>query len=169
MRVILYFLLLIPGLSANCASPSIIEVRDLYKKATNDEATCEKLLQLLTPYSEKNNALLAGYKACATMVMAKHVFNPATKMSRFSQGSQMLEKCIVADKNNIELRFLRFAVQTKAPSFLNYNNAITEDKKLILSSLGQLTDAHLKQTIVSFMKDSDEVTSSEKKSIISKN
>ncbi|MES2689282.1 MAG: hypothetical protein V4658_02700 [Bacteroidota bacterium] len=168
MRALILFILCAFTTSAWCASPSLVEVRELYKKATQDEASCEKLIELLRPYTENNNTLLAGYKACATIVMAKHVFNPATKMSRFSEGRQLLEKCIAADKNNIELRFLRFAVQTKSPSFLNYKSAVKEDKQIILTLLNHVTDIHLRQIIISFMKDSDELTPEEKKRITSK-
>jgi len=52
-------------------APAINEVRKLYEKAATDEKTCKQLIDLLAPYHEKNNPLLYGYKAVATMLMAK--------------------------------------------------------------------------------------------------
>ncbi len=73
--------------------PSIDEIRSLYEKAVTDESACNKLIEILSPYNEKNNPLYAGYKASAIMMMAKHVFNPFSKMSYFKKGKRILETC----------------------------------------------------------------------------
>lgn len=159
MKALLIFILT----SFAYAAPSLVSVRELYKKAAQDEVYCEEMLQVLNPYTERNNPLLAGYKGCATMVMAKHTANPFTRMSYFSEGKTILEKSIAADRNNVELRFLRFAVQTKAPSFLNYKGAINDDKQLISGAFAKITDTHLKQLIASFMQKSEVLTAQEKK------
>ena len=96
---------------------SLNEVRTLYQKSASEKKSCTKLIALLQSYNETNNPTLAGYKACATMVMAKYSFNPISKLSNFINGKKLLEKCIEADNKNIELRLLRFTVQNKSPFF----------------------------------------------------
>ena len=68
------------------------EVRTLLQQAAREEASCKKLLSLLQPYNENNNALLAGYKACGIMMMARYVFNPVRKFSFFSKGKKSVAK-----------------------------------------------------------------------------
>ena len=144
------------------ALPSVKEVRNLYEKAALESNSCTKIITLLDTYNEKNNALLAGYKACATMMMANYVINPYSKLSNFKEGKMLLEKCIKADNDNIELRFLRFSVQSKAPSFLGYHTSINSDKTFLINSIPSLNDSDLKQRIISFLKNSEHFTATEK-------
>lgn len=146
--------------------PSVTEVRNLYQKAALESKSCTKIITLLDSYTEKNNALLAGYKACATMIMANYVSNPYSKLSNFREGKNLLEKCIKTDNENIELRFLRFSVQSKAPSFLGYNSSIKSDKKFLINSIHNLNDSDLKELIISFLKNSEHLTPAEKLKLI---
>lgn len=82
------------------------------------------------------------------MMMAKHVVNPFAKLSYFKKGKNMLEKAIEADSENVELRFLRYAAQTNAPSFLGYDDHIAGDKKFLLQT-GDSIDKTLKNFISS--------------------
>ncbi len=155
------------GFSMSClaAVPSIAEVRLQYRKAATEENSCKDLIALLAPYNEKNDPLLSGYKAGATMMMAKYVFSPFGKLSYFNRGKKMMEKAIEADKENAELRFLRFGVQTNIPFFLGYKNDIETDKSFILQSISHLGDPQLKQFIISYLNRSGELTNIEKQEL----
>lgn len=131
--------------------PSQSEVREVFQKATVEERSCRNLLKLLEDYNEKNSPLLAGYKACATMIMAKYVVNPFTKLSYFSKGKLLLEKCITIDKQNIELRFLRYTIQRKVPFFLQYRSSLKEDERMIKGAVVNLKDTELKKMISEFL------------------
>ena len=150
----LYFLyaLLFISVSAFAETPSLTEVRSLYEKAANDEKACKRLIEWLKPYHEKNNPLLFGYRAGGVMMMANYVFNPFSKLSYFNKGKKMLHKAILADAQNIELRFIRFGVQTNAPSFLGYNNYVERDKLFLKQSLPNIQDQHLKNLIFKYFK-----------------
>ena len=161
------FLLLAIFISIKCFAldPSVIEIRALYRDAANHSSSCKKLILLLSSYNEKNNTLLAGYKAAATMVMAKHCFSPISKLSYFSKGKYLLEQSINADKNNIELRFLRFALQTNIPFFLGYKGAINSDKTFLINHYYKIEDSQLKHWLISFLKASENLTAAEKQSL----
>lgn len=131
--------------------PSISEVRSLYKRAATEENACYRLMDLLKPYNEDNNPLLLGYKGGVTMVLAKHIFNPIKKLTYFQQGKDLLQKAIEADENNIELRFLRYTIQTNAPAFLGYDNQIVKDKEFLWRSIEQLEDKMLRKQIISYL------------------
>ena len=106
------------------------EIRTLYKESVNSKKACEKLIEISVS-DETNSSLISGYKGCATIIMAKYFSNPFTKMSHFKNGKNILEKAIGADENNIELRFLRFTVQTSTPAFLGYNHNLEMDKAAV--------------------------------------
>jgi hypothetical protein len=161
------FLIMLVFCSMPCfaATPSLAEVRLLYQKAAVTENSCKYLIGLLAPYNEKNSPLLSGYKAGATMMMARYVFSPFNKLSYFNKGKKMMEKAIEADKENPELRFLRFGVQTNIPFFLGYKNDIQTDKLFLLQSISQLNDISLKQFMISYLNESGELTYIEKQKL----
>ena len=144
------------------ASPTLNDVRVMYHEASSNNDACKSLVEILKPYNEKNNPVLSGYRAGATMMMAKYVFSPFSKISYFRKGRDMLQKAVNADDQNIELRFLRFAVQTNLPFFLGYKDHIEADKIFILKGLSSLQDTVLKANIGTFMKGSDYVSDNEK-------
>src|SRR5699024_1057293 len=94
------------------------EVRALYQRAVTDEDAAEMLINMMKPFISKNNPHWAGYKASVTMLLAEHTLNPFKKLKYFNKGKKMLQEAVEADRENIELRFLRFTAQSNAPSFL---------------------------------------------------
>ncbi len=157
--------LLLSRMAVFPGDPSLAEVRLLYNQSISDERSCRQLIELLKPYSYMNNPLLGGYAAGATMIMAKHCFSPYFKLAYFRKGKGMLQKAVDADIRNIELRFLRFGLQTNSPSFLGYHDQIDIDKEYLLESVGRLQDVDLKRTIVSYLRNSDYVTVQEKQKL----
>lgn len=166
MIKVLFLLWSTIGTTSFTGTPSTKEVRQIYQEAASEEKQCKKLIILLTPYTEKNNPLLSGYKGSATMLMAKYANNPFAKLSYFKKGKKMVEKAIAADEMNVELRFLRFAAQTNAPSFLGYNNDIETDKAFLLKSISRLTtDPELRNTIISYLENSGALTVKQKQQL----
>ncbi len=151
MKNSLCFLLLFYSSLVFSNVPVIKDVRIMLHHATSNEKACNKLISLLVPFNETNNPLLFGYRGGATMLMAKHAFNPFSKLSYFKKGKLMLESAIKADLNNVELRFLRYTIQTNVPGFLNYNSDINLDRTFISQSLPKLKDQELQKIISEFL------------------
>lgn len=143
------------------------ELRALFQKSAFEEASCRKLISLIKDNNESKDHTMAAYKACATMMMAKYVFNPFTKLSNFHKGKKMLEHCVQDSKGNIEIIFLRFTVQCNAPRFLNYHSSILNDKMHLLNSIDKLTDMQLKEIIIHYLKTSEHLSATEKQNLIS--
>lgn len=142
-------------------NPQLEKVRTLYGQAAEKEKAARELL-VLTEQKNSDEPVLLGYKAAGHMMMAKHVGNPFKKMSHFNKGKDYLSRAIEADKQNLELRFLRFAVQAEAPGFLGYRENLQEDKALLLRGVGQIEDRELHKMILNYLKTSNSLTSAEK-------
>lgn len=146
MRVLLMCLLF--GFSG----ADITYIRALYRQAPENEHKATALIRLLdeqylhTPVSQ-------GYRGAAGMVMAKHATNPYIKLRYFNQGRDMLERAISSDRNNPELRYLRYTIQVNVPSFLGYNTHIAEDRRFLQTNLYGLADGQLKSMIWLFLKE----------------
>jgi len=152
MKLIACFLIIFSNSYYTANDQSINSIRLKFHNSTSSEKVCKDLIKQLEPFNEKNNPLFLGYKGGATMLMATHVINPFSKLSYFKKGRIILEKAIQADKNNVELRFLRYTVQTNVPSFLGYSSHLEKDRVFLKESVSGVKDNELKKIITSYLK-----------------
>ena len=152
MNLIACFLIIFSDSYYIVNDPSINSIRLKFHNSTSSEKVCKDLIRELEPYNEKNNPLLFGYKGGATMLMATHVINPFSKLSYFKKGRIILEKAIQADKNNVELRFLRYTVQTNVPTFLEYSSHLDKDRLFLNQAVSGVKDNELKKIFTSYLK-----------------
>ncbi len=137
------------------------DVRKKYPMATKDETVCNELCTALKGKADGAD-LLSGYAGGVTMLMAKYTSNPFSKLEYFKDGKELLENAIAKNKNNIELRFLRFAIQENLPAMLNYNDNLEEDKTYMMKYLPMLELRELKKAIAVYMIKSESTTEQEK-------
>lgn len=167
MKLFLIILMLMGSAEVN-QDPDLSVIRGLYQKAAEQEWAAKKLLQLTRDYDTTKPVLFA-YKGAAHMMMAKHVFNPISKMSHFNKGKKIFTATITNAPSNLELRFLRFAVQSEAPGFLGYKENIDEDKRILIKGVTNIKDDQLKEMIADYMLSSKEVSDVEKADLIKNN
>ena len=91
---------------------------------TNTES---KLTAFLTKY--KNDVRVDGkpYLYCGIMQMANYTMNPYKKLDYFNKGKQALETHISKYPQQIDARYVRALIQSKAPKILNYYQNIQAD------------------------------------------
>ncbi len=162
MRILLLFFFCFKLITASAVSYDIYSLRQLYYEAAAKEESAKKFLSVMEKLDDKSDPLLLCYKGMAYLIEAKYSYNPSTKLSSFSKGKIMLEKAIVSDPKNVEIRFMRFCVQTNAPYFLGYNNNISSDKLAIIKAWSPLSDLDLKEKIRKYMLTSNSCTANEK-------
>lgn len=129
----------------------VATLRKLYYEAAENKTAVKKLSVLLTKVNDNSDAILIGYKGATEMMEAKYAFNPVTKLSRFNKGKNYLEKAIKKDQKNIELRFIRFSIQTNLPSFLGYNDHLKIDKEALINAVVKIDDKQLKNNIIDYL------------------
>jgi hypothetical protein len=139
-------------LSVRSSPPPLDRIRSLYYHAVDSEDSCQCLIHLLDTYQPKIDPLLTGYKAAGYMVMANHLFNPVKKLSFFKRGRVLLENAVAADTSDIELRLIRYSIQTHCPSFLGYKRNIQEDRGILLQYIQMSPNNSLRTLIVHYMR-----------------
>jgi hypothetical protein len=152
------------SLSAFAQDLTLEEVRKKYPLATKDETVCNELCTALKGKVDGTD-VLSGYAGSVTMLMAKYTSNPFTKMEHFKEGKKLLEDAISHNKNDIELRFLRFAIQDNLPSMLGYNENLDEDKSYIMKYLPMLDKRELRKAIANYLIKSEKTDDKEKASL----
>ncbi len=77
----------------------------------------------------------------------------------------MLDKALDADAENVELRFLRFTIQTNVAAFLWYSDSINKDKVFILNLFSRIKDPLLKNIMLPVLQKPDFLTAHEKQQL----
>lgn len=163
IRHLILFFLIISGQTA-FAQVSLEQARSMYFGMDKDECGALKLSESFGNKAPADVVLLAYYGA-STAAAPNCIGNPAKKIAYFRRGKQMLDDAVAKKPGQLEIRFLRFATQTKAPSFLGYNANIQDDKKFILENIKQFgsqpANREIAAKIAGFMVDSGQLTSNE--------
>lgn len=138
--------------------------RENFEKYKDNPSKC---LELLKQLENDPTPEIQGYRAMYSFMMANHSFDPFSKWHYFSKGKKILENQISLHPDNIELRLLRFAIQTNLPSFLGYNASIDTDKKVLLDALknNRISNTYLKSKITEILKASYYLTTQEKQAL----
>jgi hypothetical protein len=128
-------------------------LRALLQASYSSKASAVEFLQVFSitrPYEP----LLTGYNGMAEVMMCNYVKNPFSKLSYFHEGTTMIDEALKREPDNVELHFLRFAVQSNAPVLLNYRKNIEADKKILLEYLRKnSSDAEGPQGAVRMIRD----------------
>lgn len=107
------------------------EVRNTFPKITSIEQA-NYFIRLL----EKNETVEGkSYTAVMFFMKSKLVKFPITKYNYFKKGKKQLDSLINSNKNNVEIRYLRFLLQCEMPKFLGYHRNIEDDFLLIMNEI----------------------------------
>ena len=142
----------------------LIKIRNLYEQAALKEDVHLKLANLLLNLKVES-PLINSYKGANIMIGANYVFNPISKLSKFNKGKKLIEYAVERDPNNIEIRYIRFTVQTNLPKFLGYSSYINKDKEFIINQLGFMNDQDLRSRIVAYLLSSNRCNEIELKKV----
>ncbi|RZL18621.1 MAG: hypothetical protein EOO89_05690 [Pedobacter sp.] len=145
--------------------PKVETVRSLFYEASFNKSAAAKFSKALSIVDENSSPVLLCYKGVAEMIQAKHVFNPFNKLAKFKNGKTLIEESISRDPDDLELRFLRFSIQSNLPGFLNYDTQIPGDKKKLINGYSRIKDVELRRRVLDFLSTSKYCTVDELKKI----
>ncbi len=121
-------------------NPEVLEtIRLNYYASVEDEDFVEETEKLITKHFSANSDnypnLILAYIAAFESVKSKHAFWPFTKLKYFNSSMEMFEKVIANDPDNLEIRFLRYAILEHIPSFLGHSKERNDDAQIIYKEL----------------------------------
>ena len=154
-------------LFSNSVPTDLKKMRELFLIINKSEDAVIRLKSLALQSKETEASLKTAYYAAAEMATAKYLLSPVAKLKTFRSGKNILELCIAKDSMNVELRYIRLAIQTNAPSFLGYNQFIQADKLFLVDHLPSLkkTDTELYSAIYVYLIYSRQLTAAEQQQL----
>jgi hypothetical protein len=158
--IIIFLLIFCSPLILSGACSDLIKLRKACSEAylSNNTTQVENLLI----QKDDSCPVLLGYRSLIFILNAKIYSSPIKKIIYFNEGKNLLENTIKNYSDDIELRYLRFCIQTNIPYFLFYHDMIENDKKFILDNWNYITDIDLKDRIKKIMLLSEYCTAIEK-------
>ncbi|MEZ5083084.1 MAG: hypothetical protein R2750_06510 [Bacteroidales bacterium] len=166
-KVVLIVIVVLMSLPVLASNMDISEVRTLYFEGWIGECGANELVQLLSS-NAPTDPVMSAYYGASIATTANCKTWPLQKLSAFNEGKKIIENAVDSDSDNIEIRFIRFTIQSNIPSLLNYND-MEEDKKFILERLNLQAssgvDLDLTKRILNYMISSGELTPGEKQNL----
>ncbi|MCV2484821.1 hypothetical protein OD917_07785 [Flavobacterium sp. SH_e] len=120
------------------------KIRGNYLLAFHNKKLCRDMIVELNGSSDP---LRLAYSGGFRAIWARHIFNPISKFETFNNGKAEIEKAVLLDPENAEIRLIRFSVQSNAPRIAGYKNNMEEDKKLIKANLQKMSSITLKELL----------------------
>lgn len=130
-------------------------VRIAYSNAIESSTKTEEFAKILLAITTENvaeNAILTAYKGALEALRAKHAWMPFNKLAYLDNSKKFFVAAIENAPNDIEIRFLRFSIQSNLPIFLMQSPNVQEDKEVIIKNLEQNTlDIRFVEVIAAFV------------------
>ena len=153
MRFINSLLLYALSIASSFATEDNSDIRQKLFALNFDSRQAISLLDELEEI-EPHSTLIQAYKGACKAHIAKITKNPFKKVGYLQAASNDLEQAISADGANLELRFLRYAMQIQIPRILGLSHELSEDRSLILNNLDhynwELIDPEIRRYICNF-------------------
>jgi hypothetical protein len=110
-------------------------IRKEFNLALNNAQKASALHAQLIGLMPAKNTLQYAYLGATEAILAKHSFNPFTKLGYVNSALDKLNNAIMANKNNIEIRFMRYSIESELPFYLGLSKHIQEDKNAVIEGL----------------------------------
>ncbi|MEI6594738.1 MAG: hypothetical protein WCO28_04180 [Bacteroidota bacterium] len=162
MRTLIVIFLMVFTTKSYSNSIDILDLRKHFYAASINKSSADSFLLLMESVNINTDPVLLGYRGMAYMMQANYSKNPFVKLRNFNAGKTIIEQAIQKNPWNIEIRFLRFCVQTNVPLILGYSGDINNDKLFITLQWKRLNDLDLKNRISKYMIDSKQCNELEK-------
>jgi hypothetical protein len=116
------------------------QLKKEYAKALDNFELAPAVYDLYCQVANPSAQTLA-YKGALEAIMTKTTWNIFKKINYLNKSEESLQHAVEMAPENIEVRFIRLAVQHEIPSYLGYSNNIKEDIQFITSHFNQLQTA----------------------------
>ncbi|TAE46522.1 MAG: hypothetical protein EAZ89_19980 [Bacteroidetes bacterium] len=133
------------------------DLRKGFEAAVQDKTAAAQLWERLRTY-EGTDPLIVAYKAAALSLAAREEWNPFARLEQLRTVMALFAQAVSLAPQNIEIRFLRFAIQHHLPGFLQLSGDLEEDMSVLKENMIRFREFHLEPdhvvTFVRFFKES---------------
>ena len=136
VRSVAIFCLLLTGFSGTAQSMS--EIRSEFHSAVLNPDETESFYDFIKKI-EDPSATIKAYQAVSEAMLAQGMWNPFSKLKQVMKYEKQMTAAIEADPMNIEIRFLRLAIEHNLPSFLGMSKHLDEDVSKIVANLSNIS------------------------------
>ena len=135
MRLIISLCLLSVSLLAE--SQSLDEVRKTFHEAVKDPSKSEDFYEYIKVHPGTDPVIMA-YKAVSEAMIAQTVWNPISKYAHVKRFGKDIDDIIEVHQDQLEIRFLRFAVEYYLPRILMMSEHLDEDRDFLVTNLASI-------------------------------
>ena len=148
---LIFILFLIPSWGLEQEIIDLKEIRSLYQRAPLEKSASREFSSRLGKVDSSALPVLQCYKGASLMIEAKYGINPISKMDKFNGGKNLVQSAVSRDSLNLEMRFIRFSLQSNLPAFLGYHSELAGDRAFLLRHTGECSDTGLKLMITNYL------------------
>lgn len=121
-------------LSTNCKAQSVDELRKRYMAGLHNIDSTPGVYDVFKKVENPSGKIL-GYTAALEAIMTKTTWNVFKKMTFLRKSEASFAKAVEKAPNDIEVRFMRMAVQFEIPEYLGFSEDIETDRKFIIANI----------------------------------
>jgi hypothetical protein len=134
MRFLLFIFSFLFSANLFAGELTIDDVKKKYNQAIYNSNEAKQLDKLLSNQKLQNNLMLAYYGATKGL-LAKHASNPFNKLSYLDESLKHINSAVNKEPNNIEIRYIRFTIQSQIPEFVGKSKDFYTDKYFLISAV----------------------------------
>ena len=124
-----------------CFTPRCISQYNNIDELRSCFTTIESIQEIEDLISLSNNhkgaSVVLAYNCTGKLMLLDYYGNPFEKYRIFINQTTQLDSIIQTNPKNIEIRLLRYTIQHNCPAFLQYDNDISNDIKMIKKYFSQ--------------------------------
>ncbi|MDN5213817.1 hypothetical protein QQ020_17215 [Fulvivirgaceae bacterium BMA12] len=110
------------------------DIRAAFFEATLDLDKATALFDKINMISNPSPIMLA-YRGVLEAILVKTKWSPFAKFALLNKSRESFTKAVSENSNDLEIRFLRFAVEHNTPDVLGYSQNLAADKDFIMENL----------------------------------
>jgi tetratricopeptide (TPR) repeat protein len=110
-------------------------IRKEFNLAIDDAKRANSLYNQLLQLKPASNTLQYAYLGATEAILAKHAFNPFSKLGYVNSALEKLNRAVDLNRNDVEVRYMRYSVESNMPSYLGYSKHVEADKQMIIKTL----------------------------------
>ncbi|MDW3192801.1 MAG: hypothetical protein R8G66_10560 [Cytophagales bacterium] len=141
MKYALSFFLLMMSVSLSYGQ-GLEEIRKRFHQAVLSQDSISNYHKFIEKVDQTSPTIMA-YQAAGEAMMAQTLWNPLAKLSQVNRYEKMILDAVDQEMDNLEIRFLRFAIEFHLPRILMMSKHLEEDRDFIVANLWRCKEMNI--------------------------